>query len=220
MNRHPGGTDDVEQRLRAYRAQALAYRAAGQEDEARREWEQATALIIRVYGAELNRWISHKVVDPAAARDVFQEFCTWLWRGLPGFRWNASLRSWLYKMAFHVLCHQARAPQRRPPEEETSLESIDISVIGVEMSTMGTRMGKRQVLIECLEQLSVTDRHLILLRQVEEETASWKELARIWNGYVPMSEAALEGEAARLRQRFHRALEALKRAARDRGLEI
>jgi RNA polymerase sigma-70 factor (ECF subfamily) len=223
MPQMPASRDDAEKRIQHHHRQAEEHLAAAREEEARRELTLATTLAVQTYGNELRGWFAHKVRDPALAGDLFQEFCAWLWRGLGHFRWESSLRTWLYKLAFHVLCHHARSLRREPEGGGADVLEpgpVDLLSLGVEMSTVGTRLDKRQKLMESLQQLAEGDRQLILMRQVEGEEGSWKDLALAWNGHKPLSPADLDGEAARLRQRFHRAMETLRTIAQQKGLDL
>src|SRR5688500_14899074 len=60
---------------------------------------RAATLALRAYGSEVLSFILVMVKDSDAAEDVFSMFCEDVWRGLPGFRWESSLRTWLYAVA-------------------------------------------------------------------------------------------------------------------------
>src|SRR5687768_10505032 len=60
---------------------------------------RAATLALRAYGSEVLSFVVVMVKDGDAAEDVFSMFCEDVWRGLPGFRWESSLRTWLYAVA-------------------------------------------------------------------------------------------------------------------------
>src|SRR5436853_6137421 len=56
----------------------------------------AVTHILRGLGPELLGFMIALTRDPAAAGDAFSELSVDIWRGLPGFEWRASLRTWCY----------------------------------------------------------------------------------------------------------------------------
>ena len=206
--------------LRTQNAKSLgSLERATEERAAKQELEQAAAIAIKTYGNELRGWLVRKVKDTHVADDLFQESCTGLWRGLLHFRWGTpeqpcSLRTWFYKIAFYAICRY----QRTTPKD--AVASSELSALVEEISTIGGRIDKQNALLECLQQLNEQDRLVILLRQLEGGSDSWKDIARALHGYRPSSEPEIDAEAARLRQRFHRAMEELKVIARAKGLAL
>lgn len=72
--------------------------------------DEATALAIERYGPEVHGYLAAVLRDEDAAWDVFQQFSEDVWRGLAGFRWKSSLRTWSYVLARNA----ARRFQRSP----------------------------------------------------------------------------------------------------------
>src|SRR5262245_12588532 len=76
--------------------------------------EAAATAMVRGYGPEILGYLISLARDEDRAHDVFSQCCEDLWRGLPGFRGDASARTWLYKLAWHAwLRHQRAAFHRR-----------------------------------------------------------------------------------------------------------
>lgn len=79
---------------------------------------EAFAVIVTRYGPALYRFVSRLLDEPADIEDALQETVLDAWRGLPGFRGDASLQTWLFTLARRrVYAHykRFRAPGRRPP---------------------------------------------------------------------------------------------------------
>src|SRR5690349_16952146 len=80
--------------------------------EAARLDEAATAAL-RLYGAEIFGFLLalHRG-DEEGASDVFSIFSEQLWRGLRGFAWHSSMRTWAYAVARNASHAHRRAAQR------------------------------------------------------------------------------------------------------------
>jgi hypothetical protein len=59
-------------------------------------------LVIRTYGPEVLGYLHAVTRDEADAGEAFAILSEDLWRGLPGFGWRSSLRTWLYVLARHA----------------------------------------------------------------------------------------------------------------------
>ena len=80
------------------------------------DMERAATLAIRGYGPEVFGFLVATIGDHGRASDAFGQFSEDLWRGLPGFSWRASFRTWAYTLArnaAHRLRQQAWARKGR-----------------------------------------------------------------------------------------------------------
>ncbi|HXU34524.1 MAG TPA: sigma-70 family RNA polymerase sigma factor [Thermoanaerobaculia bacterium] len=81
------------------------------------ESSRREALFAEILGAEgpaLRRAANLYERDPARAEDLFQEICLALWRGLPSFRGEATLRTFAFRIAHNRgMSHAARGARRR-----------------------------------------------------------------------------------------------------------
>ncbi len=57
--------------------------------------------IVKAYERKLNYHIRRYVRDPEDARDVTQDALLKIWQGLPNFRGDSQLFSWMYRIATH-----------------------------------------------------------------------------------------------------------------------
>ena len=84
----PGARDQLEKQVRA-----LCDRG---------DYAAAATLTLRGYGPEILGFLLATHVSEPEAEDVFAELSEVLWRGLPSFAWDSSLRTWSYAVARFV----------------------------------------------------------------------------------------------------------------------
>lgn len=170
-----------------------------------------TTAALRLYGTELLGFLRALSRDDDLAAEAFAELGEDLWRGLPGFRWQSSLRSWLYTLARNALAQLRRDPRRRidrnlplsiAPEMEAMLRTATREIQRTEVKDQFRVLR---------EQLDPEEHELLLLRLDRE--LSWKEIARITGG-----DADVDTRAATLRKKFERAKDRLKKLALAHGL--
>lgn len=170
-----------------------------------------TTAALRLYGTELLGFLRAIARDDDLAAEAFAELGEDLWRGLPTFRWQATLRSWLYTLARNALNQLRRDPRRRADR------NLPLSV-APEMEHV-LRTATREIQQTAVkdefrilrEQLDPDEHELLLLRLDRE--LSWKEIARITGG-----DDDVDTRAATLRKKFERAKERLKKLALAHGL--
>jgi len=81
--------------------------------------EQAFALLIAQYHQPLYSLIARSLQDPADASDITQEVFIKVFRNIRGFHGEASLRTWLYRIALHESSNQRRWWTRHKRQEVT-----------------------------------------------------------------------------------------------------
>jgi len=194
------------------------------EDDVRALWEMgdmdsAATMALRAYGAEILGFLLAMQNDEALASDAFSLFCEGLWRSLPGFQWNATLRTWAYGIA-RISARGARRDAARRENRgmragESVLEKVAAAVRTQTLDFLRTE--KRTQLQKLRDALDPEDRALLVLRI--DRGLAWNELARVLtDGSEPLDEAAVAREAARLRKRYERLKEELREAAKREGL--
>jgi RNA polymerase sigma-70 factor, ECF subfamily len=65
----------------------------------RGEVNQAVEQALRGYGPEIRRLMVGVLQNEDRAQDAFSLFSEFLLKGLPGFRWESSFRTWAQRMA-------------------------------------------------------------------------------------------------------------------------
>jgi RNA polymerase sigma-70 factor, ECF subfamily len=174
-------------------------------------YDEATTAALRRYGVELLGFLRALAGDHDLAADAFGELGEDVWKGLPRFRWESSLRSWLYSLARNALAQLRRDPRRRrdrnlplsvAPEMAAVVRTVTREIQRTEVKD-GFRMLR--------EQLDPEEHELLLLRL--DRGLAWKDIARILGG-----DGDLDARAAALRKRFERARQRLKKLAIEHGL--
>ena len=169
----------------------------------------ATTETMRRLGPEILQYVRSLLRDEDAAGDAFSEFAENLWKGLATFRWNASLRTWAYRIATNAVADVrtqawARRGRRFATGEATNLaeELRTKTVVKVER--------QRKTLDALREGLSMEERTLLSLRV--DRGLSWAEISEILSA---------EGKTVAvdaLMKRFERLTERLAARARELGL--
>ena len=110
--------------------------------------------LMEAFAGPIRRLCAAYALSAADREDLFQDIFLAVWRALPGFRGDSSVRTWLYRIAHNVaLTWQTR--DRRRQSRETPLEN-DIAVAG----DMGLR---RLALNHAIAGMNPADRTLTLL---------------------------------------------------------
>lgn len=179
---------------------------------------RAAEVAIRGYGPELFGFLLAIHRDPDDAADVFSAVTERLWKGLGGFAWECSFRTWAYTLARNA-SHTFRAGTRR----RASLVVADAGALSDVAERVRTetlthlKTSTKDRMRKLRESLSPEDQMLLTLR-IDRDLA-WEELARIVHeGDEAPTPEELDRESARLRQRFRRVKERLAELALREGL--
>lgn len=175
------------------------------------ELQRAATEALQLYGSELFGYLCNVARDEDLASDAFGATCERMWKGLPTFRWESSLRSWLYTIARNALSTLRAHPSRRP-ERNAAVSQLDDLAQKIRTETLPMHRTEIREGIRALrDELSAEDGELVLLRI--DRKMSWRDIARVmYEGSDP------DKHTAALRKRFERAKEHLRRLATERGL--
>lgn len=172
---------------------------------------EATTAALQTYGVELLGFLRAVASNHDLAAEAFAELGEDLWRGLPRFRWQASLRSWLYALARNALGQLRRDPRRRVERNLPLSIAPDVAAVVRTVTLEIQRTEVKDELRVLREQLAPDEHELLLLRL--DRGLAWKDIARILGG-----DDDLDARAAVLRKRFERAKERLRKLAIAHGL--
>ena len=102
-------------------ASAIGIRAEEQTlvEELKSGSESAFALLIAEYSHPIYSLIARSLRDPADAADVTQEVFVKVFRNISSFHGEASLRTWIYRIALHEASNQCRWWGRHKRQELT-----------------------------------------------------------------------------------------------------
>jgi RNA polymerase sigma-70 factor (ECF subfamily) len=165
---------------------------------------------LRGYGPQILGYLTAVMRDEDDAHDVFSQFAEDLWRGLPGFRRESSVRTWAFRLAWHAASRYARDPYRK---RHRPILTTEASKIAEQVrSTMSTYApgGRADRLLKLRESLDKEEQTLLILRV--DKAMPWEDVAEVLRA---------DGEPATpaaLRKRFERLKEKLGRLAREQGL--
>ncbi|MCC7111334.1 MAG: sigma-70 family RNA polymerase sigma factor [Deltaproteobacteria bacterium] len=179
--------------------------------------DEAFALALQGFGDEVGGFLAARLLDADQSAEAFALFAEDLWRGLPGFRGEASLRTWLYvlarRAALRVIRERARAG-REVPLSQAGV--VDRMAAELRSATTRWRRTEAQDRLRAMRAaLSEEDRELLVLRV--DRGLSWEEIAAALeqDGGDP---AARKRNLASLRKRFERLKERIRALALKEGL--
>lgn len=174
-------------------------------------YPEATTAALRLYGVELLGFLRALASDQDLAAEAFAELGEDVWKGLPRFRWEASLRSWMYTLARNALTQLRRDPRRRAARNLPLSIAPEMAAV---VRTVTLEIQRTEVKDEfrvLREQLDPEEHEILLLRL--DRGLAWKDIARILGG-----DDHVDARASALRKRFERAKQRLKKLAIEHGL--
>lgn len=181
----------------------------------------AAEIAMRGYGREIFEFLTalHRREDDAA--EVFSLFAEGLWRGLPGFAWHCTFRTWAYAVARRSSLRFRRDARRRAARLLPVSDSSPLLAVAAEVRTDTQpflRTEGRSRFAALRASLPPEEQALLMLR-VDRQLA-WTELAQVMHedDATPLAGEALKREAARLRKRFQLVKERLYELGRREGL--
>lgn len=176
----------------------------------------AVERTLQVYGREILRLMHSVLHQPDLARDAFSVFSENLLKGLAGFRWESSLRTWAYRLARNACYQVMHAPSTR--EQPMSLSALPDEAQHQRTETHPwQRTSVKERFRELRERLKPEERMLLMLRV--DQKLSWTEIARVMAEPEEASDnGALSRRAAALRQQFQRLKTHLRELATQEGL--
>lgn len=184
------------------------------EDQVRRRLDvgdvgAAAAEVIEALGPAILRYLRAILRDEDAAADAHSQWAENVWHGLPAFRFEASLRTWCYRLARNAARNLRNEAWRRHGQR---LVSGQASALAASQRTSAALVveWQHQALDELRASLGEPEQTLLTLKVDQELT--WKEVAEVMAG------DGVEVEPAALMKRFERVKAKLGELARERGL--
>jgi len=115
------------------------------------------------YGPAIDRLCAGYERDDALAEELRQEVWLGLWRALPQFRGESSLRTWLYRVAHNIATSHVRkrSRDRSTPAAQPGDDRAPDSDRGPERQLSDAQ--RRRMVREVIARLRPVDRQLILL---------------------------------------------------------
>ncbi|MET0286849.1 MAG: sigma factor [Polyangiales bacterium] len=184
----------------------------------RADYKVAATLALDAYGSEVQRFLRARLRDSTQADDAYLTFSEDLWVGLPAFRWESSLRVWLFTLARNAATRMGR---RRHKEVALSTERglpVDALAAGARTATVSyLRTSVKDRMRELRQRLDDDEQTLLILRV--DRRLEWRELAVVMNEvHADATEEQLTRASARMRTRFQVAKRKLRTLAQAAGL--
>lgn len=200
-------------------ASAIGIRAEEQEfvAELRAGSEQAFHLLLAQYGQPIYSLMARTLRDPADAADVTQEVFVKVFRNISSFHGEASLRTWIYRIALHEASNQRRWWSRHKRQEMTidaPIENEDgesfclADALAARDASPYEQAANAQVqrqVMDALQTLPAAFREVVVLREMEgfgyEEIAEMLEVnlgtvkSRLTRGRAALREALAKSMA-------------------------
>jgi RNA polymerase sigma-70 factor (ECF subfamily) len=175
----------------------------------RGDHREAASAVLHALGPPVLGYLEAIVKDPDAARDVFQVFAEEMWRALPGWRGEGSLRAWCYRIAWRA---QARFRREAWQKRRERLRTTMASRLAASIASNESRLpgGRKDRLARLRASLTPEEQTLLILRLDRE--LSWNEVADV------LSHDADPVDPPALRKRFERLRDKLARLAKEQGL--
>lgn len=175
--------------------------------------DEVAALAVDAYGSELHGFLVHVVGEPVGAAAAFAQMIEELWRGLPGFAGDCSVRTWLYRLAHQAAMRHVRSPCHAAPPAGSPAPSQGVAATHTMTASWRADDDRWR---ELRRELAPEDRALLVLRV--DRSLAWDDIAQVMRSDGPQDTDAVTREAARLRQRFGVLKDQLRVRARAAGL--
>lgn len=176
--------------------------------------EEAFSLLIARYSHPIYSLIARSLRDPADAADVTQEVFVKVFRSISSFHGEASLRTWIYRIALHEASNQRRwwsrhkrqeltidAPLENEEGECTSLADM-LATGEASPFEQASRAQTRGRVEQALRHLPHVYREVVILREIEG--FGYEEIAEILDVNLGTVKSRLTRGRAALREYLKR----------------
>jgi len=171
---------------------------------------EASDIVLARLSPELRPFLHRLLGELTLVDEAHAATCDRLSKELRSFRWDCSLRSWI----FIVATREARRCRLRHPQGRRAAKS-STTVSPVDGATWTHSPTVRQDIVEALrESLSEEDRDLLVLRV--ERGLAWREIAAAFLDDEAADRDIIARGAARLQQRYRSIRDDLKSALAKR----
>jgi len=152
------------------------------------------------YEPALRRLAGGYLEQLADREDLFQEIAVALWRALPGFRGEASERTWLYRVAHNVAITASTRIHSRGRREDQIPEQFEHPSASPNAEQEMLQKEKQRLLLEGVRSLGVVDREIVLLHLEGLSNAEIEQVSGL-------SESAVATRLTRIREKLKRQIQ-------------
>lgn len=181
----------------------------------RGDYDAAISAALGLYSDELFGFLVGLARDQAQAEDAFSAACERMWRFLPKFRWDSTLRVWAYRIARNEFLRGTRevtrarkgVPLSQVPSIQQAIDRARTTTPPHERTEVKDRFATLRA------ELDPEDLMLLGLR-IEQQMA-WADIAKVLAAAEDRTDEPDTREIATLRKRFNRLKDRLRERARD-----
>lgn len=185
--------------------------------------EEAFSWLIATYHQPIYSLIARTLPVSTDAADITQEVFVKVYRGISGFHGDASLRTWIYRIALHEAANQRRWWSRHRRQEITiETETGDPSCEGVAICIKDTLVDEQDSPFDLAAQSEIRSRVEAELREVPEpfrtvvvlrdiEGFAYEEIAEILDTNLGTIKSRLMRGRAHLKARLMPYAEAVRK---------
>ncbi len=196
-------------------ASAIGIRAEEQDlvAELKAGSESAFALLLAQYSHPIYSLIARSLGDPADAADVTQEVFVKVFRNISNFHGEASLRTWIYRIALHEASNQRRWWSRHKRQEltidaqhendegETFCLADALAARDASPYECAARAELGERVVAALRNLPEAFREVVVLREIEG--FGYEEIAEMLDVNLGTVKSRLTRGRAALREALH-----------------
>jgi RNA polymerase sigma-70 factor (ECF subfamily) len=161
----------------------------------------AQKSIYKLYRERVHNMVFYSIGDTVFAEDVSQAIFLKIFRALPGFRFESSLATWIYRIALNECLNQ----NRRTGAQYVPLDAISGSGDEVDRNLLPDieqeRSQRQEIVQQAMMELSPKLRTVVVLKYIEG--LSYEEIAEVLNCSIGTVASrlsrALSGLESRLR---------------------
>lgn len=177
---------------------------------------RAVELGLSIYGQEVYSFLFTRLRSASDVDEVFSILCEDLWRGVGGFAWRCSFRTWFYTLARNAALRFERAPAN-DPARRARWSQISEPVARIRSRTRPfLRTDVKDRFAPLRASLEPEERTLLTLRV--DRGLSWGDVARIVHDAPEADEDEIRRLSTNLRQRFRKLTKRIEQLARAEGL--
>lgn len=181
--------------------------------------DTAATVVLETWGPELLGFLTRALGDEVQAGEVFSLLAEDVWRGLPGFQFRSSLRTWLYTVARRATARYLRSGKQGPLGGVPLSRAPQVQALAEEIRTrtapyLRTEVKDRFAAVRA--RLDPDERMLLTLRH--DKGLRWREIAEVMMDEDGADDDALDRKTDALKKRYKRLLPKLKTLAEEEGL--
>ena len=182
----------------------------------RGDMRTAAAEGLALYQAEVYSFLCARLGGESDAHEVFAQVSEDLWRGIAGFAWRCSFRTWLYTLARHAAIRFERSPANQAARRLELSRAGELAAVERSRTRPYLRTDVKDRFAALRSALTPDEQSLLVLRI--DRGLSWPEVSRILHDDTDPDEASMTRHTAALRQRFRQLKQRLHEMARAEGL--